>query len=206
MLKSIWEVCKRLLKRPSANRAWGEHKMGWTLQLLVWKRHCSLSQSCPISSSLFLYCCSISIGIHPLSRAWCFPCSLLNTQNMPASQSDHTTGSNQDEMPQWLSSNFSSLKSLYSHQRWHCVSVTTEEASWNGECRGWNPPDQMWSCAWKSTDWTRQCFVRPADGRWGWTPRHVSEVWSALSVQIILVRNRLSDLSSSVSNFDLIIR
>lgn len=28
-------------------------------------------------------------------------------------------------------------------------------------------PDRMWSSAWKSTEWTRQCSVRPADGRWG---------------------------------------
>ncbi len=61
-------------------------------------------------------------------------------------------------------------------------------------------PDRMWNRAWKSTEWTRRCSVRPADGRWGQMPRHLSLFWSELSVDIHLVRNTPSTHAVSVTN------
>lgn len=95
-----------VFERLSINRAWGEHKMCWTLHFKKfwgWNRHRSLSQSCRISSRinelpwLPIYHYRFS-HIHPFCRAWCLLCSPVNGLKMHPSPSGHIAVSNRDEM------------------------------------------------------------------------------------------------------------
>lgn len=192
MIKSIWEVCKRLFKRPSANRAWREHEMYWTPCFnQFWGETGAVAspQSCRISHQINALCLQIyQYGLNHILSAECdvFParqstdriCSLRRVTT-PLYQIKMKCHSNSQQhqltTPSAVTSDGTAL--LWLRRKHHVIGMQRSKS-----------PDRMWSSAWKSTEWTRQCSVRLADGRWGRTPRHLSPFWSDVSAEIHLVR------------------